>query len=299
MEIMDAKATFGKSSTSILFFVILTLSILISTGCSSGDDPTTTTTTTTATPSPTPPPQPPTAIDQILVRSLTSNYNSETYPLIIFLPAVFETDKNLPVIYLTDGARLFEILLQKSKEIGLQAIIVAIGDKEGTDRIRDYSPSFCGGTAIGFENYYNLITKQLVPFVDNNYENDHSSRSLIGYSFGGRFAVAALLMENPEAVIFHSSIAVDPAFACGGNSFGGLINELDDFIVSANSTESFKLFRTRSSELGPNGFNEYMEARDMDLPWFDFDFMDLANEDHQSVIGPSFVAGLRYVYDIN
>ncbi len=295
MEIMDAKATFGKSSTSILIFIIIIAVILITTGCSSGDDPTP--------PTPSPPansgPTTGQATDQTLDRSLTSNYNSETYPLKIFLPAAYETDKNLPVIYLTDGLFLFETLKQKSKEIGLQAIIAAIGDKEGADRIRDYSPDFCGGIpGNGFENYYNLITKQLVQFVDSNFENDHSARSLIGYSFGGRFAVAALFMENPEAVIFHGSIAVDPAI-CGGDSFSGLINELDSLIVSANSAESFKLFRTRSIEFEPNGFNEYMEAREIDLPWFEFDFMELPNEDHESVVGPSFVAGLKYVYDVN
>jgi len=296
---MDAIAIIGKSSKSILIFIILTIVLLMTKGCSSGEDPTTTL------PPPitiTDPPATAETTDQILDGSLTSNYNSETYPFTIFLPAVFETDKNLPVIYLTDGLYLFEILLQKSKEIGLQAIIVAIGDKEGTDpdRVRDYSPSFCGASTIdGFDNYYNLITQQLVPFVDENYENDRSSRSLIGYSFGGRFAVAALLMENPEAVIFHSSIAVDPAFGCAGDSFSGLINELDDLIISANSVESFKLFRTRSSAFELNGFNEYMGAQDMDLPWFDFGFIELLNEDHESVVGPSLAAGLRYVYDIN
>ena len=290
---MEAKATFGKSSKSILFFIILTIVLLITKGCSSGED--------AATDPQLPPlPTPTAAIDQTLDRSLTSNYNSESYPLKIFLPAAFETDKNLPVIYSTDGSILFDILKQKTKEIGLQAIIVAIGDKEGADRIRDYSPSFCGGGAIaeGFENYYNLITQQLVPFVDENWGNDQRARSLIGYSFGGRFAVTALLMENPEAVIFNGSIAVDPAFGCDGDSFGDLINELDDLIVSANSIEKFKLFRTRSSEFDPIGFNEYMEARDMDLSWFEFDFMELPNENHESVVGPSFVAGLKYIYDI-
>jgi len=296
---MDAKKIFDKSSRSFFLFMILTMALPLTQGCSSGDDSTPTDggTTTEQADGGTTTEQ---AADQTLDRSLISNYNSETYPLKIFLPAVFKTDKNLPVIYLTDGLFLFELLKQKTKEIGLQAIIVAIGDKEGSDRIRDYAPSFCGGGANdGFENFYNLITQQLVPFVDNNYENDHSSRSLIGYSFGGRFAVAALLMEDPEAVIFHGSIAVDPAFACEADSFIGLINVMSNLIDSTNSIESFKLFRTRSGEFEPDGFNEYMEVKAMELPWFEFDFMDLENEDHESVIGPSFVAGLRYVYDIN
>ena len=251
---MDTKATFGKSSTSILIFKILTIVLLITMGCSSSDD------TSTTTPNPPPDGGSTTeeASDQTLDRSLTSNYNSETYPLKIFLPAAFETNKNLPVIYLTHGFLVFETLKQKTKEIGLQASIVAIGDKVDADTQRDFFPSFCGGrTNDGFENFYNLITQQLVPFVDENWGNDQRARSLIGYSFGGRFAVTALLMENPETVIFNGSIAVDPAFGCDGDSFGDLINELDDLIVSANSIEKFKLFRTRSSEFDPIGFNGY------------------------------------------
>lgn len=78
-------------------------------------------------------------------------------------------------------------------------------------------------------------------------------------------------MEKPEDAIFHGSIAVDPAI-CEGDSFGGLINELDSLIVAANSIESFRLFRTRSIDFEPYGFNEYMEARDMDLPWLNLTF---------------------------
>ena len=288
---MDTKATFGKSSTSILIFKILTIVLLITMGCSSSDD-----TSTATTPDPPPDGGSTTeeASDQTLDRSLTSNYNSETYPLKIFLPAAFETNKNLPVIYLTHGFLIFETLKQKTKEIGLQAIIVAIGDKVDADTQRDFFPSFCGGrTNDGFENFYNLITQQLVPLVDENWENDHSARSLIGYAYGGVFAVSALLMENPEAVIFHGSIAIAPSFNCNLDNFNDIINEMDDRMASANSNESFKLYhanRTTSSEI-----NDYMETKAMELPWFEFDFMDFENQD-DSVVGPSLVAGLRYIY---
>ncbi len=292
---MIVKKYFNRLSRSIFFFMILTTVLLITIGCSSGDDPTSPPTTTSTTP-----PPPPVAADQTLDRSLTSQYNSESYPLKIFLPAIFATDKNLPVIYLTDGLDLFEILKQKSKEIGLQAIIVAIGDKEGADRQRDFFPSFCGGrTDDSFENFYNLITQQLVPFVDDNYENNHSSRSLIGVGYGGVFAVTALLLENPEALIFHGSIAVVPGFNCDIDNFTVVINEMDDRMDSANSNESFKLHHTTTSEFGPGEFNDYMEDKDMVLPWLEFDFLHLENEDDESAIGPAFVAGLKYIYEIN
>ena len=44
--------------------------------------------------------------------------------------------------------------------------------------------------------------------------------------------------------------------------------------------------------------NDYMEAKAMEFPWFEFDFMNFENQD-DSLVGPSFVAGLRYVYNIN
>jgi predicted alpha/beta superfamily hydrolase len=69
----------------------------------------------------------------------------------IFIPKEYEEDKKLPVIYLLDGLTVYmgktfyEDLVSYVKAIGLKAILVAIGDKTGADRQRDFSPAGCGG----------------------------------------------------------------------------------------------------------------------------------------------------------
>lgn len=276
-----------------LFFVML---LIVSVSCSkdSGPSPENIVTETAA-------PKPaPTASDETITGALTSSFNSETYPIIIFLPAEYETNKGLPVIYLTDGVHLYNKLLAIVKILKFEAIIVAVGDKVNQARLLDFTPSFCGGGTVNDDhiNFYNFITKDLVSYIDTRYENDHSLRSLIGYSVGGSFSTGALFMEDPEALIFQRFIAVDPVFPCESSNFEKVIDNMEDNISSSGVAANFKLFGSRSNEYELNWWSGLMETKAQELSWLDFAYEEFLNEDHVSVLEPSFSEGLRFIYGL-
>lgn len=226
-----------------------------------------------------------------------SRFIGETYPLRIFLPAGYES-KNLPVLYTLDGKWFFEDLINWQFEIGFEAIIVAIGDhgfnEEWDKRDRDFKPGFYyNGVTGGHINFYKFLTEEVVPYIDENYENNQDARSLIGYSSGGAFIMFSLLNEAPEAAIFHGFIAADPASFVGPT----ILNEMLDNMVFIAEAKDTKIHFGKSSDgfLGEIYYNMLVAEA---YPWLDLDFGFFENEDHQSIPEHSFKQGLQFIYDL-
>ena len=230
--------------------------------------------------------------DTIIGTTIYSDFVQEDYPLLIYLPPKFESKIDLPVIYLTDGASLFNRLVQSNKEIGFEAIVVGIGD-QGNNRGRDFLSGDCGGEeSDGFLNFYNFITQELVPYIDDNYDNNHNYRSLVGHSLGGSFAALALFMEDPDNALFYRFLSIDPAFYCDSD-------ELDVFLQKRNleRVEIFRLFHSQSFQLESKWFNDYLNSKN--FSWIETRFRNYETEDHVSVVIPSFKNGMKFIYDLN
>ncbi len=229
-------------------------------------------------------PPPPAPEQQKIKTSLTSEFVSESYPLNIYLPAAYESNKNLSVLYLLDGTLLFDHILLARADVGLDVIIVGIGDHaangEQIKRQRDYKQKGCGATATndGFLNFYKFVTEEVVPYIDENYENDHAARSLLGYSMAGSFTTVAMFMEDPENVMFHGFIAIDPGIGCRADFF----DEMHDNFSKV--PENIKFHYSQSNENDIIWLNEFIEGKS--YPFLDNDYKVYENEDHESVFAP-------------
>ena len=238
----------------------------------------------------------PVATDKMVDDTLFSQNVFYNYPMKIFIPKEYEDDKNLPIVYLldgllagpVDGVVFFDNVVASLKNVGLKAILVAVGDKTNVSREIDFLAAGCFGSNQGFGNFFNFITKELVPYIDGKYESDQSKRTLIGFSHGGNFAYNAFFRENPNNIIFHGYISVDPS-KCDSETIKG---HLDNMQFSENTNLKIH-FSQATSDVEPI----YNLIAERDFPWLISDFQDYPNDTHTSVITPAIRKGLRFIYN--
>lgn len=296
---MNLKATF-KLSTRFIGIFIITMAFMLGCGTDAID------------PTPPPdgggpePPLPPSS--QTLVVELFSEFISESYKVRIYLPAAYETNKNLPVIYTlegieeVDGIVIFEEVIEISQRIGLDAIVVAIGDhlaaptpEEGAKRRRDFFPNGCGGDGSdGHLNFYKYVSQEVVTYIDEKYENDHDSRSLIAGGWGAVFTTVSMFREVPENLIFHGFASADPLFeGCQASFFEELIQQNTTF---SDISENIKFHYAESNLVGIGWLNTFIE--DQVYSFLDVDYEVFEDKNHEESIKPSFEQGLKFIYNI-
>jgi len=114
-----------------------------------------------------------------------------------------------PTVILVDGNFYFPIIssIVRQYEIaGLlePAIVVGVGYKSfkamDSLRVRDYLfpkalPSDEMNAVGGGEDFYNFLTKEVIPKLDSRYRTDTANRTLLGHSFGGYFVLYSLLNQ--------------------------------------------------------------------------------------------------------
>lgn len=242
----------------------------------------------------------PTALDQVISASIESANIGEAYPIKILLPKEYETDKNLPVVYLLDGLTanpgrpngpiFFQDLISYANNVGLNAILVAVGDQVGLKRERDFLASGCGGNDDDFGKFYKFINKELVPYIDEKYESDHTARTLIGVSFSGNFTYNVLFREVQDSIIFHNFISVDPS-NCSLSYFQEHLDSMD-LSVEAN----LKIHISQAEDPTAGILNDLFEEKD--FPFLEVDYNFYENEDHYSVANPSIQRGLKFIYGL-
>ncbi|MCA6078746.1 alpha/beta hydrolase [Fulvivirga sedimenti] len=240
----------------------------------------------------------PAPVAQRLETQINSSFIGENYPLRIFLPVDYET-KNLPVLYVLDGKTYFDDVIKWQGEIELEAIIVGVGDhlfnEEFDFRRRDFLPDFAyNGEKGGHIDFYNFLTKELIPFIDENYENDHSKRSLIGHHAAGLFTNFALLYGADEEQIFHGYLSINAEIL----NFFILIDLAENLSVGPDS-DIFLHHSQVSSSMKAEWFNDLLIEHN--YPWLQIDLMTIEDENsdafNPTVVEPSVKRGLQFIYD--
>ena len=175
------------------------------------------------------------------VRSLPSTIVDQEFRIYVALPLDYQTaGDSYPVLYISDANWIFGSvtenvrLLQLFREIP-QMVIVGIGypvnDFRKTQglRVRDLTPTrndawidgllkltqadFTTDGSGGADNFLKFIREELKPFIEANYRINSEDNSILGHSFGGLFALYALL-QAPNTfnryIISSPSIWWDP-----------------------------------------------------------------------------------------
>jgi predicted alpha/beta superfamily hydrolase len=188
-----------------------------------------------------------------LADSLYSQVLDESRKIYIQLPGSYTPGDNqeYPVVFIIDG----EVFLPTVSNVlhyysgGFMPEMVVVGISNAENRTRDLTTSTIAskyGMPFNEENgeagkFMAFIEKELIPYVENNYPVT-SYRTIIGHSYGGLFAIYALL-THPH--VFANYLAIDPSLDWDGQK---LIHEAQgDF--ATRKFENKSLFVSLSGQL--------------------------------------------------
>ena len=234
--------------------------------------------------------------------TIKSNVLGEDRVILVRTPPGYATNKlAYPVLYMTDGdahightGSTIEFLARNGRMSEL--IVVGITN---TDRTRDLTPAKATGpnaaqfpTAGGADNFLKFIETEVIPQIEKSYRVQ-PYRILAGHSFGGLFAVHALI-TRPE--LFNSYIAVSPSLQWADEA---TLKRAEEFFKTRKELNA-TLFTSLGNEPGDIGkdfvlFKELLAGTK--IKGFDWEAEQMKDEDHGSVVLRSHYFGLRKVYD--
>jgi predicted alpha/beta superfamily hydrolase len=207
-----------------------------------------------------------------------------------------------PVLYLLDGETNFEYtapivrFLAGNQRIP-EMIVVAINC--GGNRTHDLTPPsqaevdnrFSSGNG-GADAFLAFIGDELVPYVERNYRT-RPYRILVGHSFGGLFAIHALLTK-PK--LFNAYIAIDPAVSWNG---GAEIIRAQQFFSEARNLQP-DVYITAANAFGaatPAIQGLVAALGKSAARGFRWKFEWMKDESHLSIPLPGIYSGLSAIFD--
>lgn len=207
----------------------------------------------------------------------------------IYLPAVFETNKNLPAIFLIDFSEQhfkvatdeFETVIDGVRQIeGFDALVVSL------EQIADIDAK-----PEAFEEHYEIF-KNMAEYVDSNYTKN-SSRTFIGRGSESGIVLMSLLLDNGDGATFDNFIATDP----GGGYKSALIKMLEEKKITKLKTQkrlhfSFSTTNNREKCIKINSL-----ITDINDPNLQMKFVEYKSNDYENTYHNSFAEGLKYIFD--
>ncbi len=207
----------------------------------------------------------------------------------IFIPASYETNKNLPAIFLIDYTEQhfklatdeFEKVIDGVQQIdGFDALVVTLENIPDIDAEPET-----------FKNHYEVY-KNLTFYVDANYTNN-SSRTFIGKGSESGVVLMALFLESSEKSVFDNFIVTDPS----PKYASAIINLIEKDNISKNRLNKKLHFsfstsndRTKCTKL----INLIKEAQ---YQWLQFESIEYTNSDYENTYPISYAAGIKYVFN--
>jgi predicted alpha/beta superfamily hydrolase len=238
-------------------------------------------------------------------RFLTSAVVGQEFSIPVWLPPSYaESDRTYPVLYVLDANICFGLAadvitsLLFGKEIP-EIIVVGVGypvQSYGewlTLRARDLTPTVM--TEIpgsgGADNFLTCLQTEIFPFIEASYRVDSSDRALAGYSYGGLFALYAMLSQPG---VFQRYAASSP-YVVWDDHF---LLKLEAEYASQHRALPARLFTSTGSLE-----EEATAIRDTDAilrgrnyTGLHQEFMVFDGETHLSVVAPAFMRGVKSIY---
>jgi predicted alpha/beta superfamily hydrolase len=223
-------------------------------------------------------------------ESFTFSSNGTAIKGKIFVPAAFDTNKNLPAIYLIDFTEQhfnvakdeFEKVIEGVQQLqGFEALVVTLEEHLDVDS----NPG-------DFEEYYALY-KNMTSYVDANY-TDNTSRTFIARGSEGGLVLMTLFLEDPGTSVFDNFIATDSP-----SSFNSAVINLVENGNFPQDKENKRLhfsFSTSNNQTScTNLINAINEAQ---YPWLQFESLKYTTSNFENTYPTAFTQGLKYIFDL-
>jgi predicted alpha/beta superfamily hydrolase len=248
------------------------------------------------------------ALDNTEARSIASRIEGRTYGVLVALPDGYaESTRSYPVLYVLDGWHfpLVEFIASEavySKKIP-ELIVVTLDHGAGKEtrgrvmdlRRLDFTPTKVPGDEYsgGADKFLAFMEEELIPYVDATYRTDRRDRALLGHSYGGLFAIYALLHQPG---LFVRIVAASPSLGWDG---GSLIRAAPSLLMQGKfkARVDFSYGSDESGEEKLESVQPFFWMLETSKPvGLDYRFTIYPGENHSSVRPSSFSSGLAWVY---
>ena len=192
---------------------------------------------------------------QIKIEQVNSSYLSESREISLYIPSINSDDKNIPVVYATDGQlfvkeykRELDSLIENNQIPKLFIVGVHSDDRQIEDTdfsyrnyeyIKSYSDEEDEQLSTLFKNHYNFFSKELLLHIQERYpvSVQPKDRIFYGFSNGAGFGIS-LATDNPSLISNYICMSM------AGGSYETLNWDDDNYpniILSYGSEEPFPL----------------------------------------------------------
>lgn len=236
---------------------------------------------------------------------LESKLLKESRTLLIAKPAGYDGGtERYPVLYLLDAevhfryASALEAFLAGIDHMP-KMLVVGIASGDQAHRTRDLTPpstaemdnrfSPGGGGADAFLSFF---ADELIPFVEKTYRT-RPYRLLVGHSFGGLFAVYAMI-KRPT--LFNGYIAADPSIYWNNQA---VVAQAESFLAHTRLLQA-DFYMTAGGALGeiPEEVARFRTALAKSAPErFRWSFEAMKDQDHMSIPLPGIYRGLAAIFE--
>ena len=223
------------------------------------------------------------------IETFSFSSNETTKKGKIFLPASYETNKNLPAIFLIDYTEQhFKLATDE-----FEKVIDGVLQIEGFDALvvtLENIPDIDAGPET-FQDHYEVF-KNMASYVDGKYTNN-SSRTFIGKGSESGVVLMALFLENSETSVFDNFIATDPSGLYASAIIKMLENE--DFPKNKLSKKLHFSFSTSNDRTKCTKLINLINAAQ--YPWLQFESIEYTNSNYENTYPISFAAGIKYIFN--
>ena len=236
------------------------------------------------------------AVEIGIYYSLDSKILGEERRIMVSHPPGYEASSLYPILYVLDGEWNFHLVsgmvnqLVASGKI-LPMLVVGIVN---TQRNRDLTPEGPHdplGRFGGAQAFLNFLTKELSPFVENQY-GPTPYRILAGHSFGGLFSLYAM---RAEPGFFDSIIALSPSL---GRNDQQEVKAAAHFLKEKSHFPQ-SLYLAIGNEGGHTyyGTQAYKSLLEEMGNFFSWKFEHLPEENHVSITIQGFLEGIKFIFN--
>ena len=208
---------------------------------------------------------------------------------IIYFPDSYETNRDLPAIYLLDyQEQHFEVTKDETEQVirGIQALsdfdalVVTLAEHLYVD-----------AKANEFQDHYSVF-KDMTSYVDTNY-TDNTSRTFIAKGSEAGVVLLSLLSEDQASSVFNNFIATDSP-----SSFNNVViemirnNKVPGDLKDKKLHFSFSISNNRDNCLAL--ISAFEKAQ---YPWLMFESKEYTATNFNNTYPISFAAGLKFVFN--
>ncbi len=243
---------------------------------------------------------------------------NDDFKIYVSLPTNYNESMNsYPVIYLLDGDWYFDgsnwrltpggvkriISDLATAEIIEESILVAIGYPNKNHRLRDYlypHDFWISPSSGGAENFYSFLKNELIPYIDIHLRTfNETDRTLIGHSHAGYFSLFTLFKYRNESTILFSKYILSSVTAFYSDYY--LLTQEALMFEAINNTLPLELrmcVGTKEMEEIQIGFDTMVSLfNTRNYSGFKFDYQKYINYRHTTIVEPSIIDGLTWLYN--